>query len=139
MWPSPSWVPPSSFTWIGPSYLVTHLDIRISPNRFHQLTKTKHGLSPKDLWLYLSAFLLNVSQCHTAPQSHHTVIIKVGPSLSPMHCMHSIGPAPISWCIELGPSLCKHILYAFNWGSCANTYHGSCAKLVWVKNMDHAQ
>ena len=39
------WVPPSSFTWIGPSYLVTHLDARISPNRFHQLAKTKLGLS----------------------------------------------------------------------------------------------
>jgi hypothetical protein len=38
-------VPPSSFTWIGPSYLVTHLDARISPNRFHQLAKTKLGLS----------------------------------------------------------------------------------------------
>ena len=40
-----SWVPPSSFTWIGPFYLVTYLDARISPNRFHQLTKTKLALS----------------------------------------------------------------------------------------------
>ena len=39
------WVPPSSFTWIGSSYLVTHLDARISPNMFHQLIKTKLGLS----------------------------------------------------------------------------------------------
>ena len=43
------WVPPSSFTWIGPSYLVTHLDERISPTRFHQLFKTKLGLSPLSL------------------------------------------------------------------------------------------
>ena len=39
------WVPPSSFTWVEPSYLVTYLDARISPNRFHQLAKTKLGLS----------------------------------------------------------------------------------------------
>ena len=32
-------------TWIGPSYLVTHLDERMSPTRFHQLSKTKLGLS----------------------------------------------------------------------------------------------
>jgi hypothetical protein len=31
--------------WIGPSYLVTHLDARINLNRFHQLAKTKLGLS----------------------------------------------------------------------------------------------
>ena len=39
-------MPPSSFTWVGPSYLVTYLDARISPSRFHQLAKTKLGLSP---------------------------------------------------------------------------------------------
>jgi hypothetical protein len=46
-------VPPSSFTWIGQSYIVTHLDARISPNRFHQLTKTKLGLSRRlgDWWI----------------------------------------------------------------------------------------
>ena len=39
------WTSSCSTTWIGPSYLVTHLDARISPNRFHQLSKTKLGLS----------------------------------------------------------------------------------------------
>ena len=39
------WVPPSSFTWIGLSYLITHLDAKISPTRFHQLSKTKLRLS----------------------------------------------------------------------------------------------
>ena len=45
--PSPSpWTSSCSTTWIGPSNLVTHLDARISPNRFHQLIKAKLGLSP---------------------------------------------------------------------------------------------
>ena len=39
------WVPPSSSNSIGLSYLVTHLDAKISPTRFHQLSKTKLGLS----------------------------------------------------------------------------------------------
>ena len=43
------WVPPRSFTWVGPSYLVIDLDARISPNIFHQLAKTKLGLS-KPQW-----------------------------------------------------------------------------------------
>ena len=42
----PPWTSSCSTTWIGPSNLVTHLDARISPNRFHQLAKTKLGLSP---------------------------------------------------------------------------------------------
>ena len=41
----PPWTSSCSTTWIGPSYLVTHLDARISPNRFHQLAKIKLGLS----------------------------------------------------------------------------------------------
>jgi hypothetical protein len=47
------WVSPNSFTWIGPSYLVTHLDARISPNRFHQLAKTKLELS---IWAFSFLF-----------------------------------------------------------------------------------
>ena len=43
--PTSPWTSSCSTTWIGPSYLVTHLDARISPNRFHQLVKTKLGLS----------------------------------------------------------------------------------------------
>jgi hypothetical protein len=43
---SSPWTSSYSTTRIGPSYLVTHLDTRINPNRFHQVTKTKLGLSP---------------------------------------------------------------------------------------------
>ena len=49
--PTTPWTSSCSTTWIGPSYLVTHLDARISPNRFHQLAKTK-------LWLSISPFLV---------------------------------------------------------------------------------
>ena len=46
--PTSPWTSSCSTTWIGPSYLVAHLDARISPNRFHQLSKTKlgHSISP---------------------------------------------------------------------------------------------
>ena len=45
------WTSSCSITWIGPSYLITHLDASISPNRFHQLAKTKLGLSTWHRWL----------------------------------------------------------------------------------------
>ena len=49
--PTTPWTSSCSTTWIGPSYLVTHLDARISTNRFHQLAKTKLGLSTWHRWL----------------------------------------------------------------------------------------
>jgi hypothetical protein len=47
--PTSPWTSSCSTTRIGPFYLVTHFDARISPNRFYQLSKIKLALSDHTL------------------------------------------------------------------------------------------